>query len=253
MLVVEYTKPHGQHSPARQILAIRRAMPVFKLSKHIEFPPPELAENNGLLAIGGDLHPARLIAAYRQGIFPWYSEGEPLLWWFISPRLVLFPDEFRVPQRLARYIRNSSLHITRDAAFAEVIHQCATVRTETGEKTWITQKMQEAYTELHRMGIAHSIECWQDDRLVGGLYGIALDRIFFGESMFSRTRCGSQFAMIELVTFLKSKDFALIDCQMTTDHLLRFGAREISGREFQLHLKKDIRDITPHDNWKKGS
>jgi leucyl/phenylalanyl-tRNA--protein transferase len=249
--VVEYLEPHWQSSPARQILAIRRAMPVFKLSKHIEFPPPELAEKNGLLAIGGDLHTDRLIAAYRQGIFPWYSEGEPLLWWFISPRLVLFPNEFRVPRRLARYNRNSSLRVTRDAAFAEVINQCATVRTETGEKTWITREMREAYTELHRMGIAHSVECWQDDRLVGGLYGIALGRIFFGESMFSRIRCGSQFAIIELVNFLKSKDFTLIDCQMTTDHLLRFGAREISGREFQLHLKKDIRDITPHDNWKK--
>lgn len=226
-------------------------MPVFKLSKHPEFPPPELAEKNGLLAIGGDLHPDRLIAAYRRGIFPWYSEGEPLLWWFIAPRLVLFPNEFRVPRRLARYIRNSNLQVTRDTAFAEVVRQCATVRTEIGEKTWITWEMQEAYTELHRMGIAHSVECWQDDRLVGGLYGIALDRIFFGESMFSRRRCGSQFAMIELVNFLKSKDFTLIDCQMTTDHLLRFGAREISGREFQLHLKKDIRDITPHDNWKK--
>ncbi len=228
-------------------------MPVFRLSRHIDFPPPELAENNGLLAIGGDLDPARLIAAYRRGIFPWYSEGEPLLWWFISPRLVLFPDEFRVPRRLLRYIRKSSLHITRDMAFAEVIHHCATVRTETGEGTWITQEMQDAYCTLHRMGIAHSVECWQEDRLVGGLYGIALDRVFFGESMFSRTRCGSQFAMVELVHFLKSKDFALIDCQMTTDHLLRFGAREISGREFQTHLKKNIRDITPHDNWKKAS
>lgn len=226
-------------------------MPVFKLTKYIGFPPPELAEKNGLLAIGGDLHPARLIAAYRQGIFPWYSKGDPLLWWFTSPRLVLFPDEFRIPRRLARYARHTSLQVTRDCAFAEIIHECAGVRTETGEKTWITREMQEAYTELHQMGFAHSVECWQDGHLVGGLYGIALDRVFFGESMFSRTRCGSQFAMIELVDFLRSKDFKLIDCQMTTDHLLRFGAREISGTEFQLHLKKNIRDITPHDNWKK--
>jgi leucyl/phenylalanyl-tRNA---protein transferase len=228
-------------------------MPVFQLTKDISFPNPDLAEKNGLLAIGGDLSPQRLIAAYSRGIFPWYSEGDPLLWWFTNPRLVLFPDEFKIPKRLQRYARNTGITITRDCAFAEVIRQCATVRTETGDRTWITQKMQTAYIQLHSMGLAHSVECWQGENLVGGLYGIALDQVFFGESMFSRTKCASQFAMIDLLDFLKRKNFKMVDCQMTTNHLLRFGAREISGQEFQIHLKKNIKDIITHENWKKDT
>ena len=228
-------------------------MPVFQLTGQIRFPPPDLAEENGLLAVGGDLSPKRLLTAYSQGIFPWYSEGDPILWWFTSPRLVLFPDEFRIPRRLTRYARNSRIEVTRDCAFAEVIGNCATVRTETGDKTWITPAMQAAYTELHHLGFAHSIECWQQEKLVGGLYGIALDRVFFGESMFSRINCGSQFALIALVAYLKSADFKLIDCQMTTNHLLRFGARELSGNKFQHLLREYIRNITPHENWKNGN
>ncbi len=225
-------------------------MPVFQLTKHMGFPPPHLAEKNGLLAIGGDLCPERLIAAYSHGIFPWYSEGDPLLWWFPHPRLVIFPDEFRIPKRLERYFRNSTVNITRDCAFSQVIQQCAVVRTETGERTWISEDMQEAYAELYRLGFAHSIECWQDGSLVGGLYGVALGQVFFGESMFSRVQCASQFALIDLMSFLKNKNFRMVDCQMTTDHLLRFGAREISGRKFQINLKKYINEITPHENWK---
>jgi leucyl/phenylalanyl-tRNA---protein transferase len=225
-------------------------MPVFQLTKRINFPPTDLAEKNGLLAIGGDLSPQRLIAAYSHGIFPWYSDGDPLLWWFTNPRLVLFPGEFRIPRRLQRYMRSSNIRITHDCAFPLVIRECATIRTETGDRTWITKEMQSAYIELHRMGIAHSIECWQNDRLVGGLYGIALDRVFFGESMFSRIKCASQFALTYLISFLKNKNYQMVDCQMTTDHLLRFGAREISGREFQTHLKKYITSITPYENWK---
>ena len=227
-------------------------MPVFQLSEHIAFPPPDLAEENGLLAVGGDLSPQRLLAAYRQGIFPWYSKGDPLLWWFTHPRLVIFLDTFRIPRRLQRYIRNSDVVTTKDRAFAQVIEECAKIRTETGDKTWITQEMQAAYIELHRLGYAHSVECWQKDRLIGGLYGIALGRIFFGESMFSRIKCASQFALFDLLTFLREEKFQLVDCQMTTNHLLRFGAKEISGREFQTHLKNYIRDITPHENWNKG-
>jgi leucyl/phenylalanyl-tRNA--protein transferase len=225
-------------------------MPVFQLTKRISFPPPDFAETNGLLAIGGDLSPQRLLTAYSHGIFPWYSAGDPLLWWFPHPRLVLFPDEFRIPRRLQRYFRNSRITITRDCTFSQVIQECATIRTEMGDRTWITEEMQAAYTELHRMGFAHSIECWQENRLVGGLYGITLGRVFFGESMFSRIQCASQFALIDLLSFLKRKKFQIVDCQMTTDHLLRFGAREISGGEFQIHLKNFIQDITPHENWK---
>lgn len=230
--------------------ALQRPMPVYQLTKHISFPPTDYAEENGLLAIGGDLSPQRLIAAYRLGIFPWYSDGDPLLWWYPHPRLVLFPDEFRIPRRLQRYFRKSPVTITLDCAFPLVIKECATVRTETGSGTWITAEMQAAYVTLHRLGFAHSIECWQENRLVGGLYGISLGQMFFGESMFSRIQCASQFALIALLSYLKRNNFQMVDCQMTTNHLIRFGAREISGREFQLHLKNYIQDITPHENWK---
>jgi leucyl/phenylalanyl-tRNA--protein transferase len=228
-------------------------MPIFQLNERLQFPPPDYAEDNGLLAIGGDLRPERLLLAYSQGIFPWYSKGDPILWWFTSPRLVIFPDEFRIPRRITRYARAASLKITRDHAFSQVISECAAVRTERGGETWISPEMQKAYITLHQLGFAHSVECWQNDLLVGGLYGIALDRVFFGESMFSRIKCGSQFALIALVDSLKNKNFQLIDCQMTTNHLLRFGAREISGREFRTQLRNNIKNITPHDNWKNES
>jgi leucyl/phenylalanyl-tRNA--protein transferase len=225
-------------------------MPIFQLNEHIQFPHPDYAEDNGLLAIGGDLRPERLLAAYSQGIFPWYSQGDPILWWFTSPRLVIFPTEFRIPKRVIRYAKAASVEITFDCAFAKVVNECAGVRTESAVETWILPEMQTAYTTLHRLGFAHSVECWQKDLLVGGLYGIALDQVFFGESMFSRIKCGSQFALIALVEYLKSRNFQLIDCQMTTNHLLRFGAREISGREFRTHLKEYIKNIIPYDDWK---
>ena len=225
-------------------------MPIFQLTEHIQFPHPDYAEENGLLAIGGDLRPERLLKAYSMGIFPWYSQGDPILWWFTNPRLVIFPDEFKIPKRLRRYARTACVEITRDYAFSRVIRECASIRTELDDDTWISPEIQTAYMTLHQLGFAHSIECWQNDLLVGGLYGIALDKVFFGESMFSRIKCGSQFALIALVEYLKSKNFQLIDCQMTTNHLLRFGAREISGQEFQVQLKKNIKNIIPYDNWK---
>ena len=224
-------------------------MPVFRLSAKILFPPPHLAEPNGLLAIGGDLSVKRLIAAYRRGIFPWFSEGDPLLWWSPTPRLVLFPGEFRLPKRLARYARNSVLTTTCDQAFAEVIASCATTRTDNGQPTWITPAMQSAYIELHREGYAHSIEVWRDGCLAGGLYGVSLGRVFFGESMFSRISSGSQFALIALVDTLRNKDFQMIDCQMTTNHLLRFGAREIKGEQFQTLLDNHIDSLISHGTW----
>jgi leucyl/phenylalanyl-tRNA--protein transferase len=228
-------------------------MPVFRLTDQIQFPPPDLAEESGLLAIGGDLRPERLVTAYSRGIFPWYSPGDPLLWWFTAPRLVIFPDEFRIPRRLTRYAKKSSVTITRDRAFTRVISECAAIRTESGEGTWISPEMERAFITLHNLGYAHSIECWQDKKLVGGLYGIALDRVFFGESMFSRMKLASQFALIGLVSFLKRKNYKLIDCQMTTNHLLRFGAREISSNEFQSCLRTNIRDLTPDKEWKNGN
>lgn len=228
-------------------------MPIFQLNEQIQFPHPDYAEDNGLLAIGGDLRPERLLMAYSQGIFPWYSQGDPILWWFTSPRLVIFPDEFRIPKRVARYAKAASVEITFDSAFSRVVSECAEIRTEHAVETWISPEMQTAYTTLHNLGFAHSVECWQNNLLVGGLYGIALDQIFFGESMFSRIKCASQFALIALVEYLKSRNFQLIDCQMTTNHLLRFGAREISGREFRKRLKKNIQNIIPYDDWKNES
>ena len=159
-------------------------MPIFRLNDQIKFPPPTYAEENGLLAIGGDLRPERLLMAYSQGIFPWYSIGDPILWWFTSPRLVIFPEEFRIPKRLARYVRNRSLEITFDRAFGRVIGECAEVRTERGSETWISPEMQAAYTTLHHLGFAHSVECWQDDQLVGGLYGVAFVKFFLANQCF---------------------------------------------------------------------
>ena len=220
-------------------------MPVFRLTEQILFPRPELAEESGLLAVGGDLSTKRLVAAYTLGIFPWFAKGDPILWWFTSPRLVLFPDEMHVPIRLARYLRNAGFTFTRDKDFAQVIRMCADSRSE----TWISKEMQRAYTELHEQGYAHSVECWKDSALVGGLYGVALDRVFFGESMFSTTSNSSKGALVHLVAHLKEKGFQLIDCQMTTRHLQHFGAREISGRQFSNLLKKHIQTPLSDRNW----
>jgi len=224
-------------------------MPVFQLTEKIVFPRPEFAEENGLLAIGGDLSPERLIVAYRSGIFPWYSRHDPILWWFISPRLVLFPGEFRLPKRLRRDMKKTLYRITMDQAFEQVIVSCARVRTEKGEETWISKEMQDAYTLLHKLGYAHSVECWQGKKLAGGLYGIALDRVFFGESMFTTLKNGSKIALVALVDFLKKRNCQLIDCQMTTGHLLGFGAREISGQLFRNYLKTLIQTLSPDGAW----
>lgn len=224
-------------------------MPVFKLIDEPLFPDADLAEDNGLLAIGGDLSPERLINAYCNGIFPWYSEGDPLLWWFTSPRLVLFPEKLRISKRLARYYRKPLFTITRDTAFERVISTCAKSRTETGEDTWITEEMKQAYIELHKLGYAHSVECWDGSELAGGLYGIAIDRIFFGESMFSAQNNGSKIALIGLVNYLMERGYKLIDCQMTTDHLLSMGAEEISGQSFSAYLKQYIKTISPDGAW----
>ena len=222
-------------------------MPIYRLNEQLQFPHPQYAEENGLLAIGGDLRPERLLLAYSQGIFPWYSPEDPILWWFTSPRLVIFPAEFRVPGRVARYARNTAVTITRDRAFDQVIRACAKTRSAQRTETWISAEMQAAYSRLHQLGYAHSVECWQGELLVGGLYGIALDQVFFGESMFSRIKSASQFALIALVEYLKGRNCQMIDCQMTTNHLLRFGAREISGQEFRRHLQENIKNSTAHD------
>ncbi|MEE4166989.1 MAG: leucyl/phenylalanyl-tRNA--protein transferase [Desulfocapsaceae bacterium] len=224
-------------------------MAVFRLGDHIVFPPPELAEENGLLAIGGDLSPHRMLTAYRQGIFPWYSENDPILWWFTSPRLVLFPDELKISKRLWRYYKNTPQTFTINKAFDDVITACAASRKITGGGTWITEEMIVAYRALNRLGYAHSVECWNNRELVGGLYGIALGRVFFGESMFTYSANSSKFALIQLVDFLKINKYRLIDCQMKTDHLVSMGAREINGKEFQYLLSRHIHSTIPDRKW----
>ncbi|WP_417913229.1 leucyl/phenylalanyl-tRNA--protein transferase [Candidatus Electronema sp. TJ] len=222
-------------------------MPVFRLNRELVFPPPELAEPDGLLAVGGDLSPERLLAAYQQGIFPWYSGEEPILWWSLSPRLVLFPEEFHLPRSLARTIKRGVYQVSADTAFAEVIAACAAVRQETG--TWINQDMQAAYIRLHELGFAHSVECRFEGKLVGGLYGVCLDKMFFGESMFSLRSDASKVALAALVSHARQSGIQAVDCQMTTAHMLRFGSRELDRTAFQELLERFIQRIQPQTCW----
>ncbi|CAD2267623.1 leucyl/phenylalanyl-tRNA--protein transferase [Stutzerimonas stutzeri] len=209
----------------------------------LSFPPLETAlrEPNGLLAAGGDLRPERLLAAYRHGCFPWYQEGQPLLWWSPDPRTVLFPDELHVSRSLRKRMRNGDYRVTFDKAFAEVIQGCAGPRSY-ADGTWITTPMQDAYVRLHEMGVAHSVEVWQQGQLVGGLYGLAMGELFFGESMFSRATDASKVGFVTLVERLREWGFALIDCQMPTRHLESFGARSIPRAAFAealaMHLDR---------------
>ncbi|MGA0024823.1 MAG: leucyl/phenylalanyl-tRNA--protein transferase [Burkholderiales bacterium] len=207
------------------------------LERGDDFPPLEraLAEPNGLLAAGGDLSPQRLLTAYGRGIFPWYGRNDPLLWWSPDPRMVLFPAELRVPRSLAKRLRRRDFEIRVDSAFAEVIRACAAPRDD-GAGTWITAEMISAYCELHHRGHAHSVETWIDGTLAGGLYGIALGRAFYGESMFAHASDASKIALVCLVRQLRRWQYGLIDCQMKTAHLARFGAREIPRSEFSQHL-----------------
>jgi len=198
------------------------------------FPPILLAlkEPNGLLAAGGDLSPERLLAAYRRGIFPWYSPGEPILWWSPDPRMVLVPDEIRITRSLAKTLRNADYTVNLDTAFERVIAACAATPREGQSGTWITAEMQAAYCRMHELGHAHSVETWHGDRLVGGLYGIAIGRVFFGESMFSHATDASKIALAHLCRYLAARNFGIIDCQMETAHLASLGARPISRDDF---------------------
>ena len=207
----------------------------------LSFPPLETAlrEPNGLLAAGGDLRPERLLAAYRHGCFPWYQEGQPLLWWSPDPRTVLFPDELHVSRSLRKRMRHGDYRVTFDKAFAEVIQGCAGPRSY-ADGTWITTPMQDAYVRLHEMGVAHSVEVWQQGQLVGGLYGLAMGELFFGESMFSRATDASKVGFVTLVERLREWGFALIDCQMPTRHLESFGARSIPRAAFAAALARHL-------------
>jgi leucyl/phenylalanyl-tRNA--protein transferase len=223
-------------------------MPVFTLSKRLSFPPAHLAIKEGLLAVGGDLSPERLLLAYQNGIFPWYAKGEPILWWSPHPRLVLYPRELKISKSLRKILKKNRFAISVDTAFETVIQACAQAKRSYGEGTWITDEMKAAYCELHRRGHAHSVEAWQDEMLVGGLYGVSIGRAFFGESMFSRVSNASKVAFVFLVEHLKRLKFDLIDCQVKTDHLIRFGAREIPRHVFLEQLNKAIHRPV-HGDW----
>ncbi len=215
------------------------------------FPPVDqaLEEPNGLLAVGGDLSPPRLLQAYRQGIFPWYNPGEPILWWSPDPRLVLFPEKLKVSRSLRKRLRRDEFRFTLDQAFEEVIDACAAPRGEE-RGTWITPEMREAYVRLHRLGHAHSAETWHDGELVGGLYGVAIGRVFYGESMFHRRSDASKVAFVRLVENLRRWNYALIDCQVHTGHLVRFGAEEIPRRQFVELLDRWCRETVAPDAWR---
>lgn len=214
----------------------------------LDFPPLEraLRDPNGLLAAGGDLTPDRLIQAYRHGCFPWFQDGQPILWWSPDPRTVLLPSELHVSRSLSKVMRQERYRVSFDQCFTEVIRACAAPRSYAAE-TWITTPMQDAYLELHKRGIAHSVEVWRGQELVGGLYGLAMGQLFFGESMFSRADNASKVGFATLVERLHTWGFVLIDCQMPTEHLISLGARSIPRTEFALYLKNHLDQPTSAD------
>ncbi|MDD5250270.1 MAG: leucyl/phenylalanyl-tRNA--protein transferase [Rhodocyclaceae bacterium] len=219
------------------------------------FPPltAALAVPNGLLAAGGDLSPQRLIAAYAKGIFPWYAPGEPILWWSPDPRMVLFPDEIRIARSLAKTLRHRAYEVRLDTAFDEVVAACASVPREGQNGTWIVAEMQAAYGRLHRLGFAHSVETWIDGELAGGLYGVAVGRAFYGESMFARRTDASKIALAHLGVQLRRLGFGIIDCQMETAHLASLGARPIPRAQFRALLDRLVAVDAAPGAWAAGA
>lgn len=225
-------------------------MPVFRLGEEPVFPPPDYADASGLLAVGGDLSSERLLEAYRLGIFPWYAEDQPILWWSPDPRFVLELEEFHVSRSLRRAQRKGGFQVTLDRAFEEVITACAAVPRHGQSGTWITPEMQEAYINLHGLGYAHSMETWFEGELVGGIYGVSLGRAFFGESMFHRMTDASKIALAALVEKLRTWDFHFLDAQMTTEHMLSLGAREMPRRIFLKRLRAALAQPTRRGRWR---
>ena len=214
------------------------------------FPPVEnaLCEPNGLLAVGGDLSPQRLLEAYSRGIFPWFNEDDPILWWSPDPRMVLFPNELKISRSLRKTLKKDHYQIRTDCSFSRVMHACAAPRKGQAG-TWIHPQMVTAYTILHEMGLAHSVETWMDGVLVGGLYGVSLGKVFFGESMFSLVPDASKIALVHLVKQLQYWEYGLVDCQVKTGHLASLGAREIPRVEFSQILDRSITGSEPGRKW----
>lgn len=223
-------------------------MPVYRLIDAIVFPPPEGAEQ-GLVAVGGDLRPERLIAGYQQGIFPWYSEGEPIWWHSPDPRFVLVPSAIAVPRSLRKVMKKHPFEVRFDTAFGDVIRRCGQKRRPGQRGTWITKDMLNAYIQLHEMGLAHSAEAWLDGKLVGGLYGVSLGDVYFGESMFADVDDASKVAFVSLVEWLVESGVELVDSQVYTDHLARFGAEEWPRDEYLTRLRELVARPTRKGPW----
>jgi leucyl/phenylalanyl-tRNA---protein transferase len=238
--------------PERRFAPARLVIPW--LDATTPFPPVECAlrEPNGLLAAGGDLSPSRLIDAYRHGIYPWYSEGQPALWWSPDPRMVLFVDEFRMSRSLRKRVRRGEFDVRFDTTFRRVIEACAATPRDGQDGTWITTEMVRAYGRMHDLGYAHSVEAWRDGELVGGLYGLGLGRVFFGESMFARATDASKVCLAALVAWMQQRNMAMIDCQQETAHLASLGARPIRRREFVRTLRESIGSAAAPARWPAG-
>lgn len=224
-------------------------MAVFRLGADLVFPHPEQSDPDGLLAVGGDLSPERLLLAYSAGIFPWYGEGLPILWHSPDPRTVLRPEALHVSKSLRKTLRRGDLEVRLDTAFEQVIERCAHVKRSGAEGTWITDDMRAAYLRLHELGYAHSAEAFHDGRLVGGLYGVSLGGVFFGESMFTQRRDASKVAFVRLVEELRRRHFDLIDCQVHTAHLERLGAEAWPRRRFLAVLERALTQPTRRGAW----
>jgi leucyl/phenylalanyl-tRNA--protein transferase len=224
------------------------SLPVFRLTEELAFPPVELSTKEGIIAIGGDLSPERLILAYKSGIFPWYMDKSPILWWSPDPRFVLFTDELVIPKSMHRILNKEMFRFTFDSRFDEVIYSCSLPR-RSESSTWLVPEMIEAYINLNRLGYAHSVEAWLGNHLAGGLYGVSLGHSFFGESMFTHISNASKASLIFLVRKLKEKGFNLIDSQIYSPHLKALGAREIPRNEYMNHLKNSLKFDTIMGDW----
>ncbi len=224
-------------------------MPIFELPNEIIFPNPELAEEDGLLAVGGDLSPERLLAAYSTGIFPWYSEESPILWWTLNPRLILLPKKAKFSKSLLKSVKNNEFEIRIDTCFQDVIEKCAFVKRKNQKETWITNDMINAYIKLHKLGYAHSFETFQNNKLVGGLYGVSIGKMFAGESMFHLVNNASKVAFYHLVAYIKKRNFNFIDCQQPTSHLISLGAQTVSRTLFLRLLSESMQHESIIGKW----
>lgn len=224
-------------------------MPVYQLSEEPIFPPPDMSDNDGLLAVGGDLNYQRLLNAYAAGIFPWYSYGQPILWWSPDPRMVLFPEKFRRHKNLQKVIAKNIYSFTFDQNFEKVINHCSSVKRVKQSGTWITEEMKKAYINLHERGYAHSVETYSDGELVGGLYGVSIGRVFYGESMFYLKTDASKVALWHLIDFCLKNGIQLIDVQQNTSHLENMGAELISRKNFLTLLEENLSKPSITGNW----